>query len=141
MMIVVYYSRAGHVAAAAKNYARQNGADILEIRDLVSRKGVFGFVRAGMQAVRKQTTPIAPITVDLAQYDRVVVCSPVWAGTMACPVRTFLTRYGSSLREVEYLIMRAAKTDDYACVFDEMDAVCGKKRVKAVSLIQGETLS
>ncbi|MDF2612414.1 MAG: hypothetical protein K0S71_200 [Clostridia bacterium] len=140
MRLVVYYSRKGHVKKAAVNYAAKKGYEIMEIKDLVNHSGILGFIKAGYAASRKKCTPIQKINANIGSYDRVIVFSPIWAGSMASPIRTFLRDYGSKAKELEYVIMRADKKNDYKSTFAEMDAVANKKHVAAASLVQGETL-
>ncbi|PHV70922.1 hypothetical protein CS063_07835 [Sporanaerobium hydrogeniformans] len=136
MKVIVYYSKDGNVKKAAEDYAKEEVCDLIEIQDLVKRKGILGFIKSGYQAVRKLETPIAPIEKDLSQYDHVVLCMPVWAGTLATPMRTFLKQYGKQLKQVEYILMKGDAKNPYTQVMDEMDTLLGKRRVRGISLVK-----
>ncbi len=56
---------------------------------------------------------IADMNIDFGAYDLVVVCTPVWAGKMSSPARSFLKKYGSSIRAVAYLITRGDRNKQY----------------------------
>ncbi len=133
-VLIVYYSRSGKVKEMAEKAAVSRGADIVEIKDTVKRGGPVGFIKSGYQAARKKSIPIARIDTDIAAYERVVVCSPVWAGTMASPIRAFLEKFKYQINEAEYMLMHASRKNNYDEVFDEMDRILGKTAVRRTSL-------
>jgi flavodoxin len=138
--IVVYYSMNGHVKKAAEDYAAKNGFETLELKEPKPRTGTSGFVKSGFQATFKIGSKIVKPERDFSLYEKVIVCSPIWAGKLSAPVRTFLRKYGKSCKALEYVIMHADKEKTFSEVFDDMDAVAGKKRVAAKSLVQGESM-
>ena len=133
-VLFVYYSRSGKVKTTAGKLAASRGADIIEIKDTVNRRGPIGYVKSGYQATKKKSTPIGRIDTDIASYDRVVVCGPVWAGSLSSPVRTFLEKYKDQIKEVEYVLMHASREKNYDQVFEEMDRLIGKTAVMRTSL-------
>jgi flavodoxin len=89
--LVVYYSRTGHTRSVALELAARCHADVEEIRDPTTKRlGPLGYFRCGREALRKQLPPIEPATVDAASYDLVILGTPVWAGHMASPMRSYL---------------------------------------------------
>jgi menaquinone-dependent protoporphyrinogen IX oxidase len=140
MILIAYYSRKGHVKKMAETYATKYHFDILEIKDTVNRHGIFGFLKAGSQAAKKISTPIEQIQLDLTAYDKVILCSPVWAGNMACPIRTFLKEYGSQIKMVEFVLMSGGKGNDLADVFTEMDSISGLSSILNTRLSRGQDL-
>lgn len=138
--IIVYYSKTGNVKEMAGELAVKRNADIFEIDDLINREGFWGFAKSGYQALRKKSTPIAHINIDLTKYTTAVVCGPIWAGSMTPPIRTFLKDYAGNFKNIEYVIMHADKKKKYKNIFKEMDAITGKKNSGAYSLVQGEKL-
>lgn len=95
--LLVYYSRSGTTRKFAEAVAARLKCDIEEIQDVRSRKGLFGWLRSGREAMRKVLPPIRETTRNPAGYDLVIVGSPVWASTMASPIRTWLDRHKSEL--------------------------------------------
>lgn len=139
MNLVVYYSLKGHVKKAAEDYAAKNGCELAEIVSLAKYGEKSVYFIGGMQATFK-LCPKIRFKADLSKYDKVIVCSPVWASTIAAPVRTFLKKYGKNIKKVGYILMHADKEQTYEKVMDEMDAILGKKRVEDHSLVMGETV-
>jgi flavodoxin len=90
--LVVYYSRTGFT----KKLALQ--AETEELVDNTSRKGIMGWITGGRDAVKRFMTVISPAQKDPAQYDLVLLGSPVWAGTMAPALRTYLTQQKSKIK-------------------------------------------
>ena len=97
---VVYYSMSGNTAFAAEEVGAGQGADLIEIRPekAYPDKGFRKFFWGGRSAVMAETPKLAPYSFDADQYDRVVIGFPVWAGTVAPPVRTFALKQKEALR-------------------------------------------
>ena len=83
--LVVYYSRTGNTKFVAEEIAAEIGADIEEIVDLKSRAGTMGWLSAGRDATINRQTKIAETKRNPADYDLVVVGSPVWAWSPSAP--------------------------------------------------------
>ncbi len=88
--LIVYYSRTGNTKTACEVLQKELGCDILEIRDLKSRAGGWGFFTAALGSMFNTHTKIDPEHPDLAAYGAVIIGSPVWAGRPAAAIRTFI---------------------------------------------------
>ena len=77
--LVVYYSRTGNAKFVAETIATEMSADIEEIVDLKRRAGKLGWVSAGRDAMGGKETQIAPTKRVPADYDLIVVGTPIWA--------------------------------------------------------------
>lgn len=98
--VVVYYSRSGNTKNAAGIIAGKLGCERIEIINPDRRRGLFGFLRSGMEAASRKIVPIAPIEQDFSVYSRVILCTPVWAKNMSSPMRSFLTAQCDKLKRV-----------------------------------------
>ncbi len=74
----------------AERIAQTLDADLVDLQERADRRGVWGFVKGGFDALRQKTTELIPVEKDLSRYDLLIVGSPVWAGTLCPAVRTFL---------------------------------------------------
>lgn len=101
-ILVVYYSRSGTTREVAVQLCARLGADSEEISDPTPRKGVLGFLRSGFEAQRRRLPPIAPSRNDPADYDVVIIGTPVWAASISSPVRAYLRRHRGILRKVAF---------------------------------------
>ena len=100
---VVYFSwsPAGNTRFAAQTIAKKSGADIFEIKAETPYNSNYGKCcdEAKPECYGKTLRPIKPIEgLDLAKYDLVFVGSPNWWGTMAPPVRTWVTQNKDALK-------------------------------------------
>ena len=98
---VVYYSWSGNTRFAAETIAKKAGADLFEIKAETPYNSDFGKCcdEAKPECYGKKLRPIKPIEgLNLAKYDVVFVGTPDWWGTMAPPVRTWVTRNKDALK-------------------------------------------
>ena len=100
---VVYFSwsPSGNTRFAAETIARKTDGRLFEIKAktpyAADYKGCCD--EAKPECYGKQLRPILPVEgLDLAHYDVIFVGTPNWWGTMAPPVRTFLTENATALR-------------------------------------------
>lgn len=95
--LVVYYSRTGNTKLIGDFIAEKTGADVEELKDLKNRSGFIGYIIAGMDAVLKKKTNIAPLTKNLNEYDPVFIGAPVWGWNLAPATRTYLAENADKL--------------------------------------------
>ena len=97
---VVYYSMGGNTALAAEKLGKWLSADLIEIKPekAFPDKGIRKFLRGGKSAVMAETPALLPYPFRPDLYDLVIIGFPVWAGTIAPPIRTFVTENRDALR-------------------------------------------
>ena len=98
---VVYFSWSGNTRFAAETIAKKAGAALFEIKAETSYNSNFNKCcdEAKPECYGKTLRPIKPIEgLDLAKYDLVFVGSPNWWGTMAPPVRTWVSQSKEALK-------------------------------------------
>jgi hypothetical protein len=91
--LIVYYSWSnGNTERVAKLLQAATGADLLRIDTAVPYSGSYDeVVKQGREEVKRLYEPkLAPISVNVADYDVVAVGTPTWWYTMAPAVLTFL---------------------------------------------------
>lgn len=89
-ILVIDYSRSGNTHKVAQQIAGACHADLEQIRDVKPRRGLWGWIRSGREAMRAIPADIRPPTRDPSNYDLVVLGSPVWAGHVSSPMRAYL---------------------------------------------------
>ena len=98
---VIYFSWSGNTRFAAETVAKKAGADLFEIKAETPYNSDFNKCcdEAKPECYGKTLHPIKPIEgLDLAKYDLVFVGTPNWWGTMAPPVRTWVTQNKDALK-------------------------------------------
>lgn len=91
-VLVVYYSYEGNTELIANSISKTYGFDCIRIvpKNEMNSKGFMKYVWGGGQVVMNIVPKINDIQVDLNKYDLIIVGSPIWAGTYAPPIRSFL---------------------------------------------------
>lgn len=77
--LVVCFSRMGYVRKQALAEADRTGAAVYEIRAAERTAGTLGFWWCGRYGMHRWPMPIEPVTLDLAAYDHVTICAPIWS--------------------------------------------------------------
>ncbi len=98
---VVYFSWSGNTRFAAETIAKKAGAALFEIKAETPYNSNFNKCcdEAKPECYGKKLRAIKPIEgLDLAKYDVVLVGTPDWWGTMAPPVRTWVTQNKDALK-------------------------------------------
>lgn len=98
---VIYFSWSGNTRFAAETIAKKAGAAVFEIKAEKPYNTDFHKCcdEAKPECDGKVLRPIKPVEgLDLTQYDTVLVGTPNWWGTMAPPVRTWVTQNREALK-------------------------------------------
>ena len=89
--LVVFYSLTGKTRIVAQAIAEEIGATILEVEESRARtSGFLVYLTGGFAAFANRASKIKPVAVDVSQYDRVFIGSPVWASRPAPAVNSFI---------------------------------------------------
>ena len=92
-VLCMYYSRTGNTRATITEMAEALGAEVVELRDDVERRGFFGWLRSGMDAMSRTAPPVLPFETQkpLSQYRLVILGTPVWAGRCSSVMKSLYT--------------------------------------------------
>lgn len=101
-VLVLYYSQTSNTKTLAQEIATRMGADIEEIVPVMPYDGDFkSTIDRCMEEREEGIIPeIKPIAADINQYDLIFIGYPVWFGTFAPPVCTFLNQVDLSGKKV-----------------------------------------
>ena len=122
--LVVYFSRMGYVRRLAYEAANRTGAEIYEIKAAERTDGTLGFWWCGRFAMHGWAMPVEPITVDPGVYDHVTICTPIWAFSLAAPVREFCRQADGRIKAVDYVLVHYTN-GQYEPAAQEMDRLLG----------------
>lgn len=89
---VVYYSLEGNTKYAAEKIATKLNADLIQItptKEYPTGK-VSKYFWGGKSATFGESPKLEAYDFDQNQYDLVILGTPIWAGTFAPPLRTFI---------------------------------------------------
>jgi menaquinone-dependent protoporphyrinogen IX oxidase len=131
--LVVFHSSSGNTKKAGQAIAEALSVDVEQIREVnphrvdIKGKGLGNFLnmgRAVLTAIRGRTTPIEEAQQDPADYDLILIGTPVYAGSLTGPVRAYIERYRSQLKEVAFFCTGEDPHNEK--VFQQMEEACGK---------------
>lgn len=104
-VLVVFYSRTGNTRKVAEALVARCGAEIDCIRDAHSRRGLLrGWWRSIREVRRRSETEITSASKQVKEYDLVVLGTPVWASSMSSPLRTWINRHRSDLKQIAVFV-------------------------------------
>lgn len=101
-VLVLYYSQTSNTKTVAQEIATRLGADIEEIIPVKPYDGDFQATISRSNEERQQgkTPEIKPLASDVKKYDVIFIGYPIWFGTYAPPVITFLNQVDLSGKKV-----------------------------------------
>jgi len=139
-ILMVFYSRTGVTKKAGERIAavlrERPGVQVTveEIVDPKDRSGLLGWLGAARDAMGKRSTPIEPLAANPADFDLVVIGSPVWSWTVSAPVRTFCTQHGRQAKKAAFFCTMGGTGDKKT--FAAMESLCGRPPVATCALIE-----
>lgn len=133
-VLLVYYSRTGRTKDIALSLKTKLECDVLEIHDTTSRRGFLGYVRSALGAMFDKTTELNIVDHNPADYELVVIGTPVWAQKISVPVRTYLLQMGSKFNKVAFFCSMGGS--GYKAMFKHMEDLCGKEPVATLAITE-----
>ncbi len=130
-ILVVYYSSSGNTRKVAQTLAEKLGADLDEIRPSdkvevnIKGKGFRNFMNMGRVVFggkTKRNVGLEPAAYDPADYDLVVVGTPVYANTLPAEPRAYLANHKTRFKTVAFFC--TGEAPDNAHVFELMQEAC-----------------
>ena len=90
--LVVYFSRMKYTKKIAYTRANLEEAKILELKTNERTEGTLGFWWCGRFGMHKWPMETLPINVDLNNYEKIVLVTPIWVFRMCPPMRDFISK-------------------------------------------------
>lgn len=131
--IFIYYSRSGSIDKVGSFLKSEYSFNTERVIDLKSRKGLFGFIFGGREALNKKETKIQSIKEDPNSFDFVLIGTPVWASHIPPAIRTYLNSYKDKIGE--YGILTSQGGSGAEKVVMEIEKLMGRKSKIQISLI------
>ncbi|WP_299961316.1 hypothetical protein [uncultured Roseobacter sp.] len=87
---IVYYSRTGHSRRIALKLSNLLNGSLIELKAPAYTAGFLSYLRAGFDSVRQHCVLGPQSFTSLTEYDRTILCGPVWTSYPAVPLRALL---------------------------------------------------
>ncbi|MFN8850335.1 MAG: flavodoxin family protein [Inhella sp.] len=91
--LLVCYSYSGHSRRLARQLAKMHGWPLGEIQLQEPRSGWMGYAQCLLDSLLHRRPAIRYHGPAPNEFDITVLVSPVWAGRLASPMRSFMTQY------------------------------------------------
>ncbi len=127
--LIVYYSYTGNTKKIANAIKNHLNCDILEVTPKIPFSNDYDEVVAEYQnnSIEDKSIEINDIGIDLKEYDKIIIGSPVWWYTI-CPVITsFLKKYDLSGKKIYPFATNAGWLGK---TFKDIETLCPNSEVK-----------
>ena len=92
---------------------------------------------SGMQAAFKRKSRIKPIEKDPSSYDFVIIVSPIWAGVMPPPIRTYISENKDNFKKIALFSVSGSGAGNKRAIPD-FESLAGKKAIASLLLTDKE---
>ncbi len=130
-ILLVFHSRTGTARKVAIALASENDWALGEVG---RRRPGAAFPTCAVQALLHLRPAIDYDGPDPAAFDMVVLVSPVWCGTLAAPMRSFLAKFGGVLRN--HAVFMVMGGHDARGAISEIDRLLGRPARATAALAQ-----
>jgi flavodoxin len=130
--LVVYYSRTGNTRTIAGELVAALRADVDQLDDRRDRCGLWGYLRCAREALKKRTPELVPPAYDPSNYDVVVLGTPVWAGNISSPLRSYVEANGGRLKHVAFFCTQGGSGAEK--VFRDLAGLCGQSPLATLAV-------
>lgn len=92
--VFIYYSYTGNGDIVSKKYM-DNGYDVYKVttkKRPIPNSFFFGMLIGGMLSGMNHKSKINEIDINLDEYDKIIIGSPIWNSKLACPTNAMLSQ-------------------------------------------------
>lgn len=133
-ILLTYYSRTGTTKKVAQAIQKALDCDSEEIISVKNRQGAWGYLMSGKEATLGVPAEIKPIEKNPADYDLLIIGTPVWSWNVSSPVRAYLRKNQGKIKKVAFFCTKGGQ--DRHRTFSEI-----QKEIKIIPLATLELLT
>lgn len=131
-ILIVYYSLSGVTKQVVDLLAHEIDATVIPIEEPSKRSGFFGYMRSGFEALTRGEPEVRTRMHEPARFPVTVLASPVWAGKMCSPMRSYIASRKGEFRDIA-LLATMGGSGGRSTIADMADAA-GKEPVTTLFL-------
>ncbi|MCF7927335.1 MAG: hypothetical protein K9L74_07175 [Candidatus Izimaplasma sp.] len=138
MKAIIYFtSTKKHIS---EKVANQYEGDVFKLEDVKSRPKNFllQLLIYGYITVRGKEINYKPLTLDIDQYDHIVLISPIWAGKITPFMQSFIKDYKIKNKDLSLIVTCGSENEDYLNEFrsliDDSNTIIEERQYKASDL-------
>ena len=119
---VIYYSYHGNCALVAEAIKGELDTDVFEVKtlDTKKRKGLFLILWGVIQVMRNKKPELQPLSIDINVFDVIILGTPVWAGSPAPAMVSFLSKTEIKGKKIAFFCCHGGGKGE---VFDKLKAL------------------
>ena len=104
--LVIYFSRTGNNKYLAQRFARRLAGDLEEIRPKMNQ---FFLMVIGSNL--KMSLGVKDLKHNPAEYDRMIICGPIWTGRLISPLVGAIKKYKTTVPELYFATCCGSKDE------------------------------
>jgi hypothetical protein len=135
-ILVAYFSRSGSTERLALKLAAKLGADVEQVKPLTPYDGAGGYLKGVWHSLSRQA-PAVECQRNPADYALVIIGSPVWAGRLCAPMRSYLARFNGQIGAVAAFWVSGSGAA-YRAVAGEIQTLSGHAPLATASFAERE---
>lgn len=103
---IIYYSMSGNTEFAANEIAKRCACELIKLipEKTYHDKGLMKFIWGGKSAVMGEAPKLKNYSFNAADYDTIILGTPVWASSITPPLRTFIKENIETLKQKKIFI-------------------------------------
>ena len=134
--IVVVFSLTGHTRQVGAEIARRLHCPLVEITEPRPRLGGLAYLRSAFEALFGRVPEIRQIGQNLRDFSLLVIGTPVWAGHVCSPVRSFLVRHRDQIGTLAAFCTMGGR--DPVNAFIDIASITGKPLAATLAISERE---
>lgn len=105
---ILYYSKDGNTEYAAKYLAGKIDGTIIKLLEKKDRKGIFGFIKSGFQAINKKSSKLQGNPwEDVRDYEEIYFMTPIWASNGTPAFNAFMEEMNLNGKRIHVITLQA----------------------------------
>lgn len=126
-ILIVYYSLQGNTRQVAECIRKINNGTVFEL-ELTKPYSLASSYTIGMAHTLRGHLPKLVKSIDVKEYDTIIIGAPVWAYTFPPPIRSFLkkNKYSLAGKDLAFFCTHAG---NYGKYFTKLEEVCNESNI------------
>ncbi|MFA4941814.1 MAG: hypothetical protein WC582_04470 [Patescibacteria group bacterium] len=135
-ILISYFSRTGTTKKVGEIISAKLNCEIEEIFTVKNVSGVLGYLTCGREAGAKKPANIKPTVKNPADYDLVIIGTPIWAWNLSSPVRAYLMNNVDKFKNIACFCTMGGDGAEKA--FREIENITGLKSLAGLVILTKE---
>jgi len=133
--IILYYSKSGNNRFIAEKLSKDLGSELVEIKPKINN-----FFLLILLSGLKIPSGFKKLSIDIKNYDRVILLSPIWIGSLLSPIRCFIKKHKDNINDFTFISVCGSGSEDkdgkygYENIFKEVKNYFSTKKIQCFEI-------